>query len=480
MKVYQKGSYHKARYTSKQHPLKPGIKMAHKASGQEIIEHKTNIITNIGEHFNNADISDVTLTVGEQVFPAHRFVLATQSKVFKTMLMGESWKESEEKKITLQESPEGEAAFSDFLKFLYTGTLTLTIDNVCGIHTLADKYDVPALKDDCVGFMKNVLTGIHGDALKAGLLWLQHVEGFLSDMVTLCYSAIRTNFLSIRFEPDKYSALFWKLTYDQVCNVLSVSEVQEELVLDREANMFYLIDKGKWAKRLLPFVRFYNIDIDDLQTYKSSNKVEKYYNEAYKVHAGRGNIATKGHKRRRLSQGSVEVTCPCGTGSSHVCPHINPRLYFHKPFGKLKKCPIIQRGIANINVAVEPIDLSNLVGFSQRLNLPGDINPDKAWKCTLQTCYSGDPICERYTVTPAKSHAGKRFTLAIAVFRCKDNTSIVQRCEYVIKFTGEVTMRGEDTNTIVLTSPLRFKGSWKMSPRMSQNHGIGVTILLHK
>ncbi|XP_072037378.1 uncharacterized protein [Amphiura filiformis] len=123
--------------------------MAQKASGQEFIEHKTNIIANIGEHFNNADISDVTLTVGEQVFPAHKFVLATQSKVFLIMLMGKNWKESEEKKITLRESPEGKAAFSDFLKFLYTGTLTLTIDNVCGIHTLADRYDVPALKDDC-------------------------------------------------------------------------------------------------------------------------------------------------------------------------------------------------------------------------------------------------------------------------------------------------------------------------------------------
>ncbi|XP_072036129.1 kelch-like protein 28 [Amphiura filiformis] len=452
--------------------------MAHKASGQEFIEHKTNIITNIGEQFNNADISDVTLRVGEQVFPAHRFVLATQSKVFKTMLMGENWKEYEENKITLQESPEGEAAFSDFLKFLYTGTLTLTIDNVCGIHTLADKYDVPALKDDCVGFMKDVLTGIHGDALRAGLIWLQYVEEFFSDMVTLCYSALRTNFIAINFDPDKYLDLFWKFTYDQVCNVLSVSEVQEELVLTREATLLYTLDPGKWAKRLLPFVRFYNIDIDRLQNFKSSNKLEKYYNEAYKVHAERGNIATKEHKRRRLSQGSVDVTCSCGKSSSEVCPHINPRLYLDIPFGTLRKCTILQRGVVNANVAVEPIDLSDLVGFSQRLHLPGDINPDKIWKCALQTDYSWDPICERYTVTPAKSHVGKRFTLAIVGFKCEDNSTSVERCEYVIKYTGVVTMRARSgaTNTIALTSPLRFKGSWEMS----QHHGIGMTILLHK
>ncbi|XP_072030332.1 uncharacterized protein [Amphiura filiformis] len=450
--------------------------MAQKASGQEFIEHKTNIIANIGEHFNNADISDVTLTVGEQVFPAHRFILATQSKVFKTMLMGENWKESEERKITLQESPEGEAAFSDFLKLLYTGTLTLTIDNVCGIHTLADKYDVPALKDDCVGFMKDVLTGIHGDALKAGLLWLQYVERFLSDMVTLCYSAIRTNF--IRIDQDHQSDLFWNLTYDQVNNVLSVPEVQEELVLVEEIDLLSLIDPSKWAKRLLPLVRFYNIDINCLQNFQASNELGKYYNEAYKVHAERSSIATTEHKRRRLSQGSVEVTCSCGTDSSQVCPHINPRLYLWAPFGKLTKLNPDHSGSME-SIKLEPIDLSNLVGFSQRVLFIGDENPDKVWKCTLQRDYSGDPICEKYTVEPANSHVGKLFTLVITGFRCEENSLTIEKYEYVIKNTGVVTMRDADSDspdTIVLTSPLRFKGSWDMR----ENGGIGMTILLHK
>ncbi|XP_072037324.1 BTB/POZ domain-containing protein 17-like [Amphiura filiformis] len=361
--------------------------MARKASGQEFIEHKTNIIANIGEHFNNADISDVTLTVGELVFPAHRFVLATQSKVFKTMLMGENWKEAEEKKIALQESPEGEAAFSDFLKFLYTGTLTLTIDNVCGIHTLADKYDVPALKDDCVGFMKDVLTGIHGDALKAGLIWLQYVESFCADIVALCYSAIRTNFVAITVQDKYYSELFWKLSYSQVNNVLSIPEVQEELVLFSEISLLRLIDRGKWANRLLSFVRFYNIGVDHLPAFKSSNVLKRHYHEAYQVYAERSNSVTNGNKKRRLSQDSVEVTCSCGTSSSQVCPHINPRLYFDQPFGIRQWRP--GKGSVGTCSGVEPIDLSDLVGFSQRLLFIGDENPDKVWKCTLQKDYSG-------------------------------------------------------------------------------------------
>ncbi|XP_072048090.1 BTB/POZ domain-containing protein 17-like [Amphiura filiformis] len=445
--------------------------MARKASEQEFIEHKTNIIANIGEHFNNADISDVTLTVGEQVFPTHRFVLATQSKVFKTMLMSENWKESEERKITLQESPEGEAAFSDFLKFLYTGNLTLTIDNVCGIHTLADKYDVPTLKDDCVGFMKDVLTGIHGDALKAGLLWLQYVESFLSDMVALCYSTIRTNFTNIYGK--EYKTLFWKLTYDQVNNVLSVPDVQEELVLINEEELFNLIDKGKWAKRLLPFVRFHNIDYGRLQTFKSSNILTKHYNEAYKIHAEWANIASREIKKRRLSDGSVEVKCSCGTNSSQTCPHINPRLYFNLPFGEHRD---LMEESVDLTIKVEPIDLSDVASFSQRvLDFTGDKNRDKVWKCTLQTDYSGDPICERYAVKPAKSHVGKHFTLAIVSYQL-DEEGNFEKYEYVIKYTGVVTMSGEETNTIMLTSPLRFKGSWDMREKA----GVGITVLLHK
>ncbi|XP_072048115.1 kelch-like protein 28 [Amphiura filiformis] len=445
--------------------------MARKASGQEFIKHKTNIIANISEHFNNADISDVTLTVGEQVCPAHRFVLATQSKVFKTMLMGENWKESEERKITLQESPEGVAAFSDFLKFLYTGTLTLTIDNVCGIHTLADKYDVPALKDDCVGFIKDVLTGIHGDALKAGLIWLQYVESFLSDMVALCYSAIRTNLTGI-IDGKEYKTLFWKLTYDQVNNVLSVPEVQEELVLASEEELYDLLDKGKWAKRLLPFVRFHNIDFDHLQTFKSSNNLTKHYNEAYKIQAEWASIASKELKKRRLSEGSVEVTCSCGTSRSQTCPHINPRLYFALPFGVQSRVEESD----NWTIKVKSIDLSDLVGFSQTLlHFTGDENPNKVWKCTLQTDYSGDPIFERYIVKPAKSYVGKHFTLAIAGFQPDEEGSFA-KFDYVIKYTGVVTMSGEETNTIMLTSPLRFKGSWDMKEKA----GIGMAILLHR
>ncbi|XP_072048111.1 actin-binding protein IPP-like [Amphiura filiformis] len=444
--------------------------MAQKASGQEFIEHKTNIIANIGEHFNNADISDVTLTVGEQVFPAHRFVLATQSKVFLTMLMGENWKESEEKKITLQESPEGEASFSDFLKFLYTGTLTLTIDNVCGIHTLADKYDVPALKDDCVGFMKDVLTGIHGDALKAALEWLQYVESFLPDLVAICYSAFRTNFAGIVYIKE-YTNIFLKLTYDQVRNILSVPEIQEELVLIDEVGFISLLcniyTAEHWRNMLLPLVRLYNIDIDRLQSYKTKlkNISEKYYSEAYLIHAERNNIASKACKRRRFSQGFVAVACGCDMSSSQVCPHMNPRFYLYPPFGMYTRYQNDRQYVMD----VEPIDLTDLAGFSQKLLYPGDENDDKLWTINMRRNYTSEPICENYIVSPAASHVGRKFTIAIACC-VKTPDKVFTKFEYAIKYTGVVI------NEVMVQSPRRLAASWQMS----DDHIIGVSIILHK
>lgn len=210
--------------------------MGKKASGQEFIEHDSHLVNHIAKHFNNPEVSDVTLTVGDQIFAAHRLVLATQSKVFHRMLLSENWKESAEKKVTLEESTLGVGAFSDFLNFFYTGKLTLTITNVCGIHTLADKYDVPVLRDDCLAFMKDVLTGVHGDALEAGLEWLEYVNGFVPDMLPACYSAVRTNFMGLSgVNSQEYKQKYENLSFDQIKSIFSITDIRDELVLAREA-----------------------------------------------------------------------------------------------------------------------------------------------------------------------------------------------------------------------------------------------------
>ena len=441
------------------------VTMAGKASGRQLIEHKSYLIDHIGEHFNNPDVSDVTLTVGDQVFTAHRLVLATQSKVFHRMLLSENWKESFEKKVSLEESPQGMSAFSDFLKFFYTGKLTLTISNVCGIHILADKYDVPILKNDCLGFMKDVLSGVHGDALQAE--WLQYIESFVPDMLSACYSAIRTNFVGIANTNEEYYKLkFMKLRSDQIKSILCITCIQDELVLVGENTLISIFEEKKWRNELLPYVRFANIDVDRLHKYYENKMLKKYCNEAYKVHAERSSILGKGCKRQRMSEQIDEVMCPCVGNDGYPCPHINPRLYIPEA-GEM----------STVGDSVEePVDLSNLTRFSQKMVFSEDSDHNAEWHTHVQGIYTEDPIYETFSVEPALSHVGRRFTLAIMAGYYLSEEKKDWKYRYCIKFTGIVTAVGNKTDVIKLNSPLREKGCWEMN----QNDFYGNSIVLHK
>ena len=446
--------------------------MGKKASGQELIEHDSHLVDHISEHFNNPEVSDVTLTVGDQVFAAHRFVLALQNKVFHRMLLSENWKESAEKKVSLEESPRGMSAFSDFLRFFYTGKLTLTIANVCGIHTLADKYDVPVLKEDCLGFMKDVLTGVHGDALKAGLEWLQYVEQFVPDILPACYGAIRTNFESLFFSIEAYKHQFERLNVDQIKKILTISNTQDELVLLKESTLIDIIEKTKWKTQLLPFVRFSNINWDDLHEYESKTYLRKYCNQAYKIHAERSNILGQNCKRQRLSEPADEVSCSCTENNGYLCPHINPRIYTDLPFSDA----VIKMNDGNPKLQ-EPVDLSDLLRYSQKMHFSEDSDRNAKWSTHVCPSYAEDPICETYKVTPASSHVGRRFTLAINAGTYTDpDIHTTYQCNYCIKFTGVVTVVDGEIEPIFLNSPLRLKAGGEIY----DSAFYGISILLHK
>ena len=99
----------------------------------------------MAEIYANQTHSDVILVVDSIEYPAHRNILCASSTVFDRMLQNGAWAESNKRKISLHEQEECHAVFEDFLKYFYTGRITLTLDNVQAITVLADKYDVQDL-----------------------------------------------------------------------------------------------------------------------------------------------------------------------------------------------------------------------------------------------------------------------------------------------------------------------------------------------
>nr|XP_006817679.1 PREDICTED: kelch-like protein 7-like [Saccoglossus kowalevskii] len=102
--------------------------------------------------FNNRELSDVVLQVGEFKFPAHRMILVNSSEYFERMFT-QNWKEKDQKVVTLEVVEECHELFEGFLKYIYTNQLKISVYTVLHYYILADKYMVTPLKNSCLEFM---------------------------------------------------------------------------------------------------------------------------------------------------------------------------------------------------------------------------------------------------------------------------------------------------------------------------------------
>ena len=158
-----------------------------------IDDNCSEVVTKIAGLYAERLMSDVILVVGKQELAAHRLILCASSEVFQIMLMSNNWSERSERKIVLKESPACEAVFEVFLKYLYTGKISVDYANVIPILQLADKYNVKDLLRVGLDFMsRNVpLAGKRNQVVS----WYQFTTncGYKS-VSQLCLNFIKWNF----------------------------------------------------------------------------------------------------------------------------------------------------------------------------------------------------------------------------------------------------------------------------------------------
>ena len=87
--------------------------------------------------------SDITLVVGHNEFRLHKAIICATSPVLSDMCQ---FGLPTDQPIPLSETEQGAEVFEDFVKYLYTGDIRLTLDNVVAIMALADKYEVEDLR----------------------------------------------------------------------------------------------------------------------------------------------------------------------------------------------------------------------------------------------------------------------------------------------------------------------------------------------
>ena len=401
------------------------------------IRRESEILGNIAKQFNNRELSDVTLKVGEKSYYAHRFVLASHSTVFKTMLMNVQWRESDQKIIKLEEEPKCEAVFEEFLKFLYSGKVSLNDRNLCGIHMLADKYDLTVLKEEAETALKAFLSGTDGNALQRSLEWLRYIEQFVPEILPMCYEAIRTNFNGLCYDDE----LINKLESRDLKAILASNDI----VVYNEMSVFELV--STWAKMrfknlsqqsaveeleeletILELVRFYNIDAHGLQKVETNDLcnsigkakfVNDYVIPAYKVHSQMQCIASSGGT-------AVEGQYKCPFDSGDICPHLNPRLYTKD--GVTIDFEIIH-GFPPASLT--PIDLTDAGKFAQLQSGLVVESVTDSW--AIANRGPSEPVGnEIFTLTPSPSHIGRQFTAAVIVH------TDPMKFRHAIKYTGTV------------------------------------------
>lgn len=185
-------------------------------------------------------LSDINLIVGENQYPAHRVILSASSEVFQCMLLNNAWQECKESEIHLVEDPQCSRVFPQFLKYLYTGQVRISIETAMPLLSLADKYNIKDLVTLCVSFMMKsiALAGQSGFLIS----WVQYTLAF-------SYHQALTNelknFLRLNIEIVGYSRDF----VDIDPNNLVVLLQQNDLVIKNEAALFDIVERWLMMKR---------------------------------------------------------------------------------------------------------------------------------------------------------------------------------------------------------------------------------------
>ena len=113
---------------------------------ESIGENSANESINYEKYFLNDMLSDVQFVVQEEVFHAHKFVLATQSEVFAAMFT-HNMKENKESKVKIEDC--NSEIFKEVLRYIYTGQVAGVETVVDDLLHIADKYMLQGLKLIC-------------------------------------------------------------------------------------------------------------------------------------------------------------------------------------------------------------------------------------------------------------------------------------------------------------------------------------------
>jgi hypothetical protein len=153
--------------------------------------------------YNNSELSDVTLVLGDEKVPAHKTVLSVWSDTFRAMLDTTSaWKESTQEELVVDVEADGYECFKFMLQYMYTGDSSFINDhNVFPLISLTNYYGIHPLKELCGQLLSAI---VDGDNLFHLLDLSEHFD--VKSLRTACCEHLAANFGDL-LDGDKLSEL---------------------------------------------------------------------------------------------------------------------------------------------------------------------------------------------------------------------------------------------------------------------------------
>jgi len=113
---------------------------------EKLRSHPPPLELNATDLYLSSELSDIVFTCDEEEIPAHRFLLACKSPVFRQMFKHEM-KETKEGKIVIEDM--SAEVLKEVIRFLYCGKVENMANLSPELYAAADKYQLEILKSKC-------------------------------------------------------------------------------------------------------------------------------------------------------------------------------------------------------------------------------------------------------------------------------------------------------------------------------------------
>ena len=118
-----------------------------------MVAHSGILLSKCAQFREQSEFIDVGLKVGEEVFSAHRIVLAASSDYFHAMF-AHGMKESNQEVIELKDESISTAALKIVLESIYSGDLQVNDENVFEVLVAADHLQVTSVVQQCCDYLQ--------------------------------------------------------------------------------------------------------------------------------------------------------------------------------------------------------------------------------------------------------------------------------------------------------------------------------------